>query len=45
MIDPGFVAYGLLLAAILGSAVAADARRRARRKRAHEGQLLNKLQH
>jgi len=30
VIDFGFVAYGLLLAAMLGLAVSADARRRAR---------------
>ena len=43
MIDFGFVAYGLLLAAMLGLAVFADARRRARRRIINAAEISQKF--
>ena len=43
MIDFGFVVYGLLLAAMLGVAVSADARRRARRRMPDAADISNKF--
>lgn len=43
MIDFGFVTYGLLLAAMLGLAAFADARRRARRKQSDAAEYAKKF--
>ena len=45
MIDFGFVTYGAALAAMLGFAVLADARRRARRRRSDAAEYSKNFSH